>query len=322
MTANAPGSAGAGTPLPSFSVIIPAFNAAGTLSRAIDSVLAQHGVRAEILVVDDASSDETAAVAARYGNRIRYLRQFHNQGVAAARNRGAAEACGEWLAFLDADDYFHPERLIAHARWIGDDPTIDFLTGDYCYADPEGKDLGRSLEAHPIGRALLSRADDAPRTLLRPEEIEEFVTDHVGDTHTLSVRRAQFLAVGGYPVGFRVCEDVHFLVRLVAASARIGVSLLPLATYVVHADSATRRDPVAAQVENVRTLRDLARLAQAFPPAVRKGVARRLHAARLNLAYALLREHRRPAAVRSVLPSLWESPGWRTLRDTLAVIKG
>lgn len=312
----------AATPLPSFSVIIPAFNAAATLSRAIDSVLAQQGVSAEILVIDDASSDETAAVAARYGNSLRYLRQPRNQGVAAARNRGAAEACGEWLAFLDADDYFHPARLITHARWIVEDPTLDLLTGDYCYADTEGKALGRSLEAHPIGQVLLARAGEASRTLLRTEEIEEFVTDHVGDTHTLSVRRAQFLTVGGYPVGFRVCEDVHLLVRLVAASARIGVSLLPLATYVVHAGSATRRDPVAAQVENVRTLRDLARLARTFPPAVSTGVARRLHAARMNLAYALLRERRRLAAVCAVLPSLWESPGWRTLRDTLAVLKG
>jgi hypothetical protein len=322
MNARAAGSADEHRLLPTFSVVIPAFNAANSLSRAIDSVLAQDGLRAEILVVDDASNDATATVAASYGSAIRYLRQSRNQGVAAARNRGAAEACGEWLAFLDADDWFHPERLITHARWIADDPTLDFLTADYCYVDADGKALGRSLEAHPVGRILLDRSGKASRALLEVGDIEEFVADHIGDTHTLSVPRAQFLALGGYPVGYRVCEDVHLLVRLIAASTRIGVSLMPLATYVVHAASATRRDPVAAQRENVRTLCDLARLAGSFPAPVARGVARRLHAARMNLAYALLRNQQRIAALRAVLPSLRESPGWRILHDVLSVLKG
>ena len=76
-----------------------------------------------------------------------------------------------------------------------------------------------------------------------------------------------FIELGGYPAGFSVCEDVHFLVRLVARSRRIGVVCAPLGVYVIHGSSATRRDPVAAQRENVRTLLDLAAAREHFPVA-------------------------------------------------------
>ncbi|MFZ1810373.1 MAG: glycosyltransferase family 2 protein, partial [Candidatus Nitrotoga sp.] len=98
---------------PRFSVIIPAYNAAGTLARALDSVLTQTWAAFEVIVIDDGSIDNTAAVAASYGEKIRYLRQ-NNAGVSAARNHGARIASGDWLAFLDADDWYYPDRLEWH----------------------------------------------------------------------------------------------------------------------------------------------------------------------------------------------------------------
>ncbi|MBV1799994.1 glycosyltransferase [Siccirubricoccus sp. G192] len=92
------------------SVIIPAYNAARSLPRTIDSVLAQTVPPAEIIVVDDGSADETAAVAEAYGDRVRVIRK-PNGGPASARNLGAREATGEWLALLDADDQWLPEKL-------------------------------------------------------------------------------------------------------------------------------------------------------------------------------------------------------------------
>ena len=99
----------------------------------------------------------------------------------------------------------------------------------------------------------------------RADDIEAFVADHFGDTHTLSLPRAVFVELGGYPAGFSVCEDVHLLVRLVARSRRIGVVCAMLGVYVIHGGSATRRDPVAAQRENVRTLLDLDAVREPFP---------------------------------------------------------
>ena len=79
---------------------------------------------------------------------------------------------------------------------------------------------------------------------MQDAEFEAFVADHFGDTHTLSVSRDLFLRAGGYPLGFKVCEDVHLLTRIVALSSRAGVICQPLGVYLIHGASATRRDPV------------------------------------------------------------------------------
>lgn len=308
--------------LPRFSVVIPAYNAAATVVRAIESVRSQTWAAHEIIVIDDGSSDDTAGVVAALGPSVKLIRQA-NAGVSVARNAGAAAATGDWLAFLDADDWYAPDRLKWHAEWIAADPTLDFLTGDYEYRDANGELLGTSMAQHASGRAILARSGGALRALMeQPGEIAAYVADHFGDTHTLSVPRGRFVELGGYPTGYKVCEDVHFLTRLVAKSRRIGVICASLGVYVIHPGSATRRDPVAAQIENVRTLTDLKRLAQNFPAPVRAGVMARMQAARYNLGSALVRQGRRLAAARAVLPSLVESPNWRGLRAVLSMLKG
>jgi glycosyltransferase involved in cell wall biosynthesis len=306
---------------PRFSVVIPAYNAEAFLARAIDSVLAQTWPAEEIIVVDDGSSDASAEVAARYGGPVRVLRQA-NAGVSAARNTGAGAATGDWLAFLDADDWYYPDRLQWHAEWIAQDGKLDFLTGDYDYRRPDGSRISGSMELHAAGRAMLAKAAGARTVVMAADELESFVAEHFGDTHTLSVPRATFLELGGYPTGYRVCEDVFFLVKLCAASRRIGVVCLPLAAYVIHDASATRRDPLRAQIDNVRTLVDLDRAARTFPTAVRRGARARLGAGRLNLGYALAKAAQRRDALRAVLPSLWENPGLTSMKNLLSMVLG
>lgn len=94
------------------SVVIPCFNGASYLGKAIGSVLDQTVAANEIIVVDDGSSDDSAAVATSFGGRIRLLRGA-NQGVAAARNRGICESRGDRIAFLDADDLWTARSLEA-----------------------------------------------------------------------------------------------------------------------------------------------------------------------------------------------------------------
>ena len=93
------------------SVIIPTYNRGSNIERTLDSVLAQTLAPSEILVVDDGSTDGTADwIEAHYGEKVRVIRQ-QNQGVAAARNRGLKEAKGEYVAFLDHDDIWLPQKL-------------------------------------------------------------------------------------------------------------------------------------------------------------------------------------------------------------------
>jgi glycosyltransferase involved in cell wall biosynthesis len=94
------------------SVVIPCYNAASFLRQTLDSVLCQTCPALEVLVVDDGSTDDSAALAEAYGNPVRVIRQ-PNQGESVARNRGLAEARGQWVAFLDADDLWEPAKLEA-----------------------------------------------------------------------------------------------------------------------------------------------------------------------------------------------------------------
>src|SRR4051812_17628622 len=92
------------------SAVIPTYNRAKTLARAINSILAQTFPLSEILVVDDGSTDDTRRVVESYGDRVRYFNQA-NAGVASARNRLVDEARFNWIAFLDSDDYWLPDHL-------------------------------------------------------------------------------------------------------------------------------------------------------------------------------------------------------------------
>jgi len=306
---------------PRFSVIIPVYNSDTTLVRAVESVLAQTWPAHEIIVVDDGSSDNSLELARGLDDPVRVIAQA-NAGVSAARNRGAEKATGDWLAFLDADDYYYPDRLRWHAEWIARDASLDFLTGDYDYRGEEGGLIGTSMAVHASGRALLDKAGGADEVVLEAREFRSFVADHFGDTHTLSVLRKTFLRLGGYPAGFRVCEDVHFLTRLCAVSQRVGVVCRPMGVYLIHGASATRADPLQAQQYNVQTLLDLKRLARGFPKPVRRGMMARLRNGRLNLAYALLRAGQRREAIAAVLPSLVETPGWTAFRNLVSTLKG
>ncbi|HEB85641.1 MAG TPA: glycosyltransferase [Gammaproteobacteria bacterium] len=306
---------------PKFSVIIPAYNSAATLVKAVESVIEQSWPANEIIVIDDGSTDNTLQVIRQFGDRIRLIQQA-NSGVSVARNRGADAATGDWLAFLDADDWYYPDRLRWHAEWITCDGSLDFLTGDYEYWSEDGSLTGTSMAMHASGCAMLEKADGAKKVVMDENDIEGFVADHFGDMHTLSVPRKTFQALGGYPPGFKVCEDFHFLARLCAVSRRVGVVCQPLAVYLIHGASATRSDPLKAQEYNLQALLDLKHLADDFPVPVKRAVMARLRTGRLNLAYALVKSGRKREALGTVLPSLVETPGWASYRNILSILIG
>ena len=111
--------------MPEVSVIIPTYNRAKIVTKAIDSVLAQTYKDFEIVVVDDGSIDNTKEVIHNFKNRvIRYTRNRENRGQAYARNKGVKIAKGEYIAFLDSDDFWLPNKLALLLRHLSSKRTI------------------------------------------------------------------------------------------------------------------------------------------------------------------------------------------------------
>lgn len=304
---------------PRFSVVIPAYNAAATIARAIASVHAQSWRAHEIIVVDDGSSDATQRIALDRGATC--IRQ-PNAGPSAARNRGVAAASGDWIAFLDADDWFLPDRLRVHAEMIGADPALDFVVGGFDYADAGDHIVGRSLPNTELGRRLLQQHGEGGRALLDGAGIGAFISQQFSDTRSLSVPRATFSALGGFPLDLRICEDLVFMLRLAAASRRAGVACQSLSVYVVHDGGLIRSDRLRAQTESVRALRGLQREMATAPPPVRAAWRQLLKEAWRDLAYHLAKQGRKADAVAGLLASLRFAPAWRDGRDLLSVLRG
>jgi len=113
----------------SVSVVITCYKQSAFVAAAIESVLAQTYPAAEIIVVDDGSPDNTAAVVARYPT-VQYVYQ-HNQNVSAARNNGLKHASGKYLAFLDGDDRLLPRALETGVKYLDTDPSLAFVAGKH-----------------------------------------------------------------------------------------------------------------------------------------------------------------------------------------------
>jgi len=142
---------------PDVSVVVAAFNCAGFVNRAIGSALAQEGVSIEVLVVDDASTDDTAAAVAAVAAgdpRLKLIALEKNGGPAVARNAGFAAARGEWVAVLDADDAFEPDRLRRLVS-LGRDAAADMLADNFRNFDTRtGKSGSKALFEKPESELL------------------------------------------------------------------------------------------------------------------------------------------------------------------------
>ena len=152
-----------------FSVIIPAYNAAATIERALNSCLKQTRVPDEIIVVNDGSTDDTAALlSAQFGDQIRYLAQ-NNGGPSKARNTGIAAATGSHLLFLDADDEWHLDKLRILEALLHKHPDASFIYHPYTLSpvdfDASARDL--SIEPYPFLKLLLSNPICPSCVLLR-----------------------------------------------------------------------------------------------------------------------------------------------------------
>lgn len=186
---------------PTVSVVIPVFNGERYVAVAIDSVLSQTRLPNEVIVVDDGSTDGTAAILAAFGDRIHVIRQA-NAGTAAANNRAVAAATGSVLAFLDADDLWLPQKLEAQMQWLDLHSETDAVFGHLRQFISE--DLTES---------------DAARLVCPPDP-----QPGINKT-TMAVRREAFERVGPFDRNLRSGDFVDWYAR--AVDQRLSSHTLP-----------------------------------------------------------------------------------------------
>ena len=196
------------------SIIIPTYNRADEVVRAIESGLAQTHQPCEVIVVDDGSTDATPEQIARYGQRIQAVRQA-NQGRSAARNSGLRMARGEYVIFLDSDDALLPSMAATQLAHLQKHPHMAFAHGQAWMTDLQGR-----LVVPPV---LMG----APLDPTQPP----FASLVMGQTpllHTALIRRSALEAVGDFEEGLEVSEDWDLWLRL-AAQYDVGFTPGPLA---------------------------------------------------------------------------------------------
>jgi glycosyltransferase involved in cell wall biosynthesis len=213
--------------MPKVSVIIPVYNRATVVAEAIASVLGQTFQDFELLAVDDGSTDDTWQQLQACGPRLRALRQDH-RGAAAARNFGIRNATGEYLAFLDSDDLWRPEKLARQVEYLDNHPEVALVHCD-----------GWVIKGHEIPADLASLPTFyAHRQPPHGAEAGARLRSAPSRTPHILVRRRVVEKIGGFAEDLWLHEDADFLLRLLEAGERIGYVPEPLCIVRIPADAA------------------------------------------------------------------------------------
>jgi glycosyltransferase involved in cell wall biosynthesis len=192
--------------MPVFSVIIPTFNRATFVTKAIDSVLQQTVSSYEVIVVDDGSTDSTAEVLTAYKDKITLLKQA-NRGVGAARNRGLESAIGEWVAFLDSDDEWKPQYLASQLEVIRAHPDIICAVTNAASIDKNGV-----AHLHFRDSVLGLFRTSSVITLSRP--FATVISHPHWYVQSLVARRDTLFRSGLFNVALSIGEDLDVIARL------------------------------------------------------------------------------------------------------------
>ncbi len=278
----------------SITVVIPAYNSARFIAETIKSALNQTLPPDEVLVIDDGSTDATGDIAKSFGPPVRVIRT-PNRKVSAARNRGTLEATSEWIALLDADDLWEPNKLERQMQELDRHPGADL-----CYS----------------GRVVLVQDDDTTHlgdivAVPPAEEISEALLEQSRfPPSAVIIRRSTLLAVGGFDIDFTHAEDWELWLRLRNRGAKFVCCPEPLLQYRVHPASISHQAlPQLEATDRVFRLRAMPQL----PRHKRWNRYRRFRGAQESIAALILREKGDPRHLSlmavSILrrPSFWPS---------------
>lgn len=198
---------------PLISVVIPTYNRVGTILAAVRSALDQDYAPLEVIVVDDASSDGTPDLLSLFANRIRYVRHQSNRGASAARNTGIQAARGEYVAFLDSDDSWRPDKTSLQLAFMRKHGFVMSCTG---FSSVYGQGTRAVRKRRPYGTRV---------------HLEDIVWGiYVAPGTTLIAERRLLAEIGGYDVSLRRLEDWDLLIKAILRGGEMGFLNEDLAT--------------------------------------------------------------------------------------------
>lgn len=253
------------------SVIIPAFNAEKYILDAINSILSQTYQNYEIIVVNDGSTDNTEQIIKPYLNRIIYLYQ-DNKGVAAARNTGIKASKGEYIAFLDSDDVWSPEKLSIQVKFLNDHPDFDLVYGDYGTFGENG---------------VIDKNSPLTRKFPRPDGyiFQDLLLRCLIFTATVMLQKKVLEETGLFDEQFSIGEDYDLWLRI-AEKHKIGYIPEVVAMYRQHQESATHKPSYPDKPWEIRVIE---KALETFPEDAKKiplnEFKKRLARPYLELAY-------------------------------------
>ncbi len=228
-------------PAPLVSIVIPAYNNGRFLGECLDSVLSLPYAEKEVVVVDDASSDDTAAVIARCGDKIRSLRLEKNSGgPSLPRNAGARISRGEYLNFLDADDLLTHGKILESIRLMREHPDIGFVFSDFMNFREDGSERA-FLDDHPLFKAM-------PKEALAPgwfrlkarDAFLALLEDNFIGMSGVVLHRSLWEAVGGFDENLKNSDDFSFFLK-VSRGHDLGFIDKPLHRRRIHAGNISSR---------------------------------------------------------------------------------
>ncbi|MDQ7058490.1 MAG: glycosyltransferase [Ghiorsea sp.] len=207
------------------SIIIPTYNYAEYVHKAVESAFNQTYPNIEIIVVDDGSTDNTAAVMQAYAEQVIYIQQ-ENQGAAAARNRGLLEAKGDFICFLDADDMYHADNIAEKVAYLEKNTHVDWCYSNWAWVNDAGQEVMRGDEPE-VSLAHIKAEGDVLALALQGYRL---------GTNVFMFRRALVNRLQGFDVSLKVLEDYDYYLRA-ASLAKLGFVDKVLCFIYQHEDS-------------------------------------------------------------------------------------
>lgn len=207
------------------SAIIPVYNTECFIQEAIESVLSQTYKDIELIIVDDASNDRTGEIARSFGSRLTCISHSANMGPSAARNTGIKHALGKYIAFLDADDVWMPDKIKEQMELLENNNDIALVYSNGYTVNSSGSQIGRFFDTiRPKGGFIF----------------KELLLDNFIVTSSVIVRKDILNEIGGFNERFSLSEDFDLYLRI-AEHYKIDFVDAPLLKHRIHSGSLSKK---------------------------------------------------------------------------------